>query len=495
MSGLDLHVDLAPGTGRRAALEQALRAAVREGRLAPHTRLPSTRELAVELELSRGTISAAYDQLIAEGYLVARHGSGTVVAQLPLPAAAAAARDAGGSTRTPATLADPADPAQALAEEVVTQPRFDLRPGRPDVSSFPVGAWVSATRKALARAPMAAYGYGDPRGRIELRTALADYLGRTRGVVAPPERSVITSGAGQALALLADVVRDAGGAVFAMEDPGLTFHREVIRRRGLGVVPLPVDEEGARTATLLSGRLPASAVVLTPAHQYPTGVVLNPERRRLVVDWASRGGGIVVEDDYDGEFRYDRQSVGALQGTAPEQVVYLGTASKTLAPGLRLAWLVLPARLVEPIVEAKRCMDLQTGSISQLTLAELVTGHAYDRHVRMCRQRYRRRRNLLMDRLAPALEAGYVVHGIAAGLHGLVDLPRHGPTEEEVLTETAAHGLALGQMTTHWFDPVGRPQGLVIGFGTPGESSYPAALDTLIRSLRTLHRRPPAELG
>ncbi|WP_141726628.1 aminotransferase-like domain-containing protein, partial [Actinacidiphila rubida] len=287
-SGVDLHLDLgaSPGPGgRRAALERALRDAVRGGRLAPAARLPSTRRLADQLGLSRGTVKAAFDQLIAEGYLTARQGSGTVVAERP----------------------GRASPAAPPAPGSVPPPRHDLRPGSPDVTSFPAAAWVRATRRSLAAAPSAAFDYGDPRGALPLRTALADYLGRARGVVADPERIVVTSGYVQGLALLVAVA----GPVVAMEDPGLPFHREVVRRAGGRVVALPTDALGART-DLLGGAVDADAVVVTPAHQYPTGVTLHPARRHALAGWARGGGGLVVEDDYDGEFRYDRQPVGAL---------------------------------------------------------------------------------------------------------------------------------------------------------------------------------------
>ncbi|MDV9179073.1 PLP-dependent aminotransferase family protein, partial [Streptomyces sp. W16] len=246
--------------------------------------------------------------------------------------------------------------------------------------------------RAIATAPSLAYDYGDPRGRVELRTALSCYLGRARGVIAPPERIVITSGYVQGLALLTRVL---DGSRVAMEDPGLPFHREVVRHNGGNVVPVQVDERGARAEELGD----AAAVVLTPAHQYPTGVTLHPERRRALTDWARARGGLIVEDDYDGEFRYDRQPVGALQGMAPGQVAYLGTASKTLGPALRLGWMVLPPHLVDAVADAKLHSDHHTETIGQLALAEMIDSHAYDRHVRACRLRYRRRRDQLLDRL------------------------------------------------------------------------------------------------
>ncbi|WP_345020201.1 PLP-dependent aminotransferase family protein [Streptomyces shaanxiensis] len=448
--GVDLHLEADVGEGRRVGLERALRDAVRDGRLAPGTQLPATRRLADELGISRNTVKAAYDQLVAEGYLTARQGSGTRVATLP----SAAAR-----------------PLEAAARARV--PRFDLRPGSPDVGAFPAAAWLRALRRAIATAPSLAYDYGDPRGRVELRTALSGYLGRARGVIAPPERIVITSGYVQGLALLTRVL--AGGTI-AMEDPGLPFHREVVRRGGGAVVPVPVDERGVRAGELRD----CEAVVVTPAHQYPTGVTLHPERRRALTDWARARGGLIVEDDYDGEFRYDRQPVGALQGMAPGQVAYLGTASKTLGPALRLGWMVLPPHLVDAVADAKLHSDHHTESIGQLALAELIDSHAYDRHVRACRLRYRRRRDQLLERLG----TGRAVRGIAAGLHALVEVD----DEARVLARAEAEGLAVGCLGEHWHAPGGgdgRPQGLVVGYGTPRERAYPEALDVLGKVLES----------
>ena len=441
---MDLHIELAAVEGRRAGLERALRDAVRDGRLAPGARLPATRRLAEELGISRNTVKAAYDQLVAEGYLTARQGAGTQVAVL-LPVGT-----------------EP--PAAAVRARV---PRFDLRPGSPDVGTFPAAAWLRALRRAIAAAPSPAYDYGDPRGRIELRSALSEYLGRARGVIAPAERIVITSGYVQGLALLTRVLE---GGAFAMEDPGLPFHREVVRRGGGTVVPVRVDERGA----CAEGFGDCDAVVVTPAHQYPTGVTLHPERRRALTDWARARGGLVVEDDYDGEFRYDRQPVGALQGMAPAQVVYLGTASKTLGPALRLGWMVLPPHLVDAVADAKLHSDHHTESIGQLALAELIDSHAYDRHVRACRLRYRRRRDQLVERLGARRQ----VRGIAAGLHALVEVD----DEARVLARAGEEGLAVGHLGEHWHAPgggEGRPQGLVVGYGTPRERVYPEALEVL----------------
>ncbi|CCH31482.1 PLP-dependent aminotransferase family protein [Actinosynnema sp. NPDC047251] len=441
-AGVDLHLELDPATGRRAGLEHALRAAIRDGRLAPGARLPATRRLAVELGLARNTVAAAYDQLVAEGYLTARRGAGTQVAALTRP-----------RTNAPTPGRD------------ATAPRFDLRPGNPDVTAFPTADWLRSARRALTSAPAEAHGYSDPRGRIELRRALAGYLGRTRGVQADPAHIVITAGYVQGLSLLAGVL---DGPV-AMEDPGLAFHREVVRRAGREVVPLPVDGDGAHS-------LPdVAAAVVTPAHQYPTGVTLHPARRHALVAWARATGAVVVEDDYDGEYRYDRQPVGAVQGTAPDHVVYAGSVSKTLGPGVRLGWLVLPPRLVDPVADAKRHADHQTEALGQLTLADLITGHGYDRHIRASRLRYRRRRDLLVDCLRE-----HTAHGVSAGLHALV----HHPDEQAATAAAAEHGLAFGRLGDHHHqrDPAA-PQGLIIGYGTPAEHAYRPALHALARVL------------
>ncbi|WP_026411026.1 PLP-dependent aminotransferase family protein [Actinomadura oligospora] len=469
---IDLLVDVEAGTGRRAGLEEALRTAIRIGRLGPGTRLPASRALAAGLGISRGTVRAAYDQLVAEGYLTARQGSGTVVA---LRAQA------------------PPEPRTGAPSEPRTEAhggggRYDLRPGSPDASAFPTALWLDASRRALTRASAEAFGYGDPRGRIELRIALAAYLGRTRGVLARPENILITNGHLQGITLLARVV---GGTV-AMEDPGVPFHAEGVRRGGAAVVPLPVDRRGART-DLLAGTA-ATAVEVTPAHQYPTGRTLQPERRRTLVEWARDTGGLIIENDYDAEFRYDRKPVGALQGVSPEEVAYLGTTSKTLGPALRLGWMVLPSRLVGAVADAKLHTDHHTEHLGQLALADLITRHAYDRHIRASRQRYRRRRDQLRTRLQPYLSHGLTIEGIAAGLHVLLTLPPGGPTEADVTAAATARELALGYLTERRLSPSTPEQAIIIGYGRPADHAYSAALDALTSTLDAVLLPPVPEL-
>jgi GntR family transcriptional regulator / MocR family aminotransferase len=472
-AGYDLLLDLAAerdrGAGARAGLEAALREAVRDGRLAPGARLPSSRALARDLGLARNTVADAYGQLVAEGWLTARQGSGTAVAARPEPAPSAAVRRGRGprSTRP-----------GGLIPDAVGLP-YSLRPGSPDVSSFPRAAWAAAARRALTAAPSEAFGYGDPRGRPELRTALAEYLARVRGVRADPELLVVCTGFVQAVGLLARALHGHGARRIAVEALGLPDTRTLLRAAGLETVELPLDEDGARVEELDGG---TQAVLLTPAHQFPTGVRLSPERRTAVTAWARATGGLVIEDDYDGEFRYDRQPVGALQGLDPEHVVYAGTASKSLAPGLRLAWIAVPPNMMDAVVREKRMADHHSPVLDQLTLAEFLTSGAHDRHVRRMRLRYRQRRDQLTAALAEKVPA-VRVSGIAAGLHAVVELPPGSDPLDAVIARAQRRGLSLSGLSLLGAPPSTHPS-LVIGYGTPPDHAFTGAVALLCEVLR-----------
>lgn len=452
LPGLDMHVDL-DRRDLRGSLQAVLRDAIRAGRLPAGDRLPSTRALAGDLGVARGTVTQAYEQLVAEGYLTARQGSGTRVADFVAAAPAGAASGTGAAGRRAAD--------------------WDFTPGTPDVSMFPRAAWTTATKRALVSCPNDAFGYGDPRGAAVLRQALAGYLGRARGVLTSPEQIVICSGYTHALTLLATLLAARGTRHIGFEDPSLPDHREVVTRAGLRVRGVPVDGQGIRV-----GQIPASVVVVTPAHQYPTGVTLDPGRRARLADWARAADGLVIEDDYDGEFRYDRQPVGAVQGLAPDHVVYAGTASKTLAPGLRLAWLALPAQLVGPVVDMRRYVDRHSSVIDQLVLADMIGSGAYDRHVRQCRIRYRARRDRLAQVLrhhAPAI----TLRGIAAGLHALLELPAHGLSEADIVSLARDRRIALEGLAGHWIGQGPHPAGLIVGYATPAGQAYEPGLQAL----------------
>ncbi|MEU2235275.1 PLP-dependent aminotransferase family protein [Streptomyces vietnamensis] len=453
--GNDLHLDLGAGGSRRAGLIGALREAVREGRLAPGTLLPPYRSLAADLGIARNTVADAYAELVAEGWLTSRQGSGTRVAE-----------------RVAAPAPGPVRPAAPPPLP------YDLVQGRPDPGAFPRGPWLAAARRALTDAPHEAFGSRDPHGRIELRRALAEYLARVRGVRTSPDRIVICSGAAHALRLLARVLGTAGP--WAVEAYGLPFHRGLLAEAGVRTVPVGVDGDGARTGEIPPG---APAVLLTPAHQFPTGGPLHPERRAGVLEWARRSGGLVVEDDYDGEFRYDRRPVGAVQGLDPERTVLLGSVSKSLSPALRLGWMCLPAALVDGVVAAKGEREPYASATDQLTLADFLGSGAYDRHVRRMRRRHRERRDRLTAVLASRVPEVRVT-GIAAGLHAVLELPAG--TERAALAAAARHGVATEGLASYRHpDAEGpaRPDGLVVGYATPPERLYGAALEALVDAL------------
>jgi GntR family transcriptional regulator/MocR family aminotransferase len=442
------------GTRRRAQLEDRLRELVRDGTLPAGSSMPSSRALADDLEVSRRLVVDAYAQLLAEGYLIARQGAGTYVA------ATAAAANAG------------APPAAVRAAQ------FDFFPGAPDLASFPRALWLRAMREVLASAPASAFAYPDARGAIELRAALAAYLRRVRGVVVEPDAIVVCAGATQGLALLGRALLRRGIDSISVEDPGLPPHRAVLSYAGLQVRAVAVDQQGLDVAALDS-----PVVLATPAHQCPTGVVLSPARRGALIGWA-RDGGLVIEDDYDAEFRYDRAPLGALQGLAPDRVIYLGTTSKTLAPGLRLGWLVLPASLLDAVTEAKALDDLGCSTLEQLVLARLLETSAYDRHLRKARRRNRARRDALIAAVAAHLPDARV-SGVSAGLHALVRLPR--PFDVRAMyAGAAARSLGIYPLSVHEAEPGSDSDALVMGYANLPEPAIEEGVRRLAQVLREL---------
>ena len=455
--GIDLHLELA-GSRVRAALEAALRDAVRSGRLAAGVRLPSSRDLAGDLGIARNAVADAYGQLVAEGWLEAKTGSGTWIAEHPVLSVDRPHADA---------VSQPADP------------RYDLRAGVPAVSAFPRRAWQAAGRAALAAAGDQVLGYPDPRGLAELRAALAGYLGRARGVLARPENIVVCTGFVHALALICRVLGQRGRSVLAVEAYGHMLHRRIATAQGTELVSLPVDAAGAVPEMLETSD--AAAALLTPAHQYPLGMTLAPGRRTAFVRWAARTGGFIIEDDYDGEFRFDRQPVGAMQALAPGQVIYAGTASKSLAPGLRLGWVVVPDSLTDEIIATKELSGGANGTLEQLTLATFIESGSYDRQIRQARLAYRRRRDRLiaaLRRAAPAVR----LTGIAAGLHAVAEL-RGADSEADVVARAAAHGVAVDGLRSYTAPGHERDTALVVGFGRPAQHAFTTAVGRLCAAL------------
>jgi GntR family transcriptional regulator/MocR family aminotransferase len=461
-AGGELLLELRRGDRRplRAQLEDGLREATRSGRLSAGSRLPATRVLANDLGVSRRLVVDAYAQLVAEGYLLARKGAGTYVAEAAALASA------------PAVEPEPS-PA-----------RYDFFPGYPDLASFPRRQWLRAMREVLAEAPAASLGYPDARGAPELRRALAEHLRRVRGVVADPQTILVCSGTAQGLVLLA---RALSRPHIAVEDPGLPPHRAILAAHGARLSALEVDEHGARAAELaaLEARAgPLDAVFVTPAHQSPTGVAAAPERRAALLEWAAEGGRYVIEDDYDAEYRYDRAPLGAMQGLAPDRVIYMGTASKTLSPALRLGWLVLPPHLMDGFVEQRNLADHGAATLEQLTLARLIESGSYDRYLRQARRRYRARRDALVRAIAAHLP-GARVRGLAAGLHAIVQLDR--PFDSAAVARAAhAHSVIVYPLSFSYLQPRATGDSLVLGYANLSEQAIEEGISRLATALAEL---------
>jgi len=456
-SSVDAHLDWIPGSGRKN-LANAIRAAIRDGRWRPDAIIPSTRALAADLGVARGTVTRVYADLTAEGYLRTSQGAPTRVA-----------------TAGAAALAALSSPDSAYARK--STPRWTLMPGRPDPSLFPRDQWLISTRRVLQHTPNDTFGYGEPSGSLVLRTTLAAYLGRSRGVLADPARIVIVAGFTQAMTVLGHALADLGVHEMAFEDPSIIRFRQFAAGAGQRIVGVPVDRDGLRVDELTS-----PAVVVTPAHQAPLGVTMAPARRTAL----TRSGAIVIEDDYDGEFRFDRQQVGALQALAPERVVYAGTASKSLSPSLRLGWLVLPRALVDPVIAALTRSGAQPPMIDQLVLADLISSGAFDRHIRRSRLYYRARR----DRLVAALPDHVRPDGISAGLQLFVPLSAR--AEAAIPASAARHSLAIEPVSPHAIRADDPLTGLMIGYGAPPKPAFTGAVDALLAVLRDVSPGPAA---
>jgi GntR family transcriptional regulator / MocR family aminotransferase len=453
-----------PGETLRACLERTLRDAIREGSLRSGVELPASRRLATQLGVSRGVTSDAYAELEAQGYLQITSRRPPVVAEVP-----------GARRRVTGAPEAPAPP-----------PRFDLTPTTPDVTLFPRQRWAAALAAAVRDSPATALDYGDPRGSLVLRERLADELGRTRGVICEPDQVLVVQGTTQGVDLALRVLRATGAVRIAVEDPSLDRQHRQIAALGLGLVGQPVDRDG-----LIVDRLDADAVIVSPAHQFPTGAVLSGARRRELLAWSRDTGAVIIEDDYDAEFRYDREPVRALQGLDPERVIYAGTTSKTLAPALRIGWLVVPESLVEPLSATKVLLDDLSPTLEQLALAQLLERGHYQRHIRRTRGVYRARR----DRLAVALAEhfpGRSVFGVAAGLSVVLDLPPG--TDDRGLERIASRsGVRVEALTRYAIQDRGS-RGLVIGYGRVHESAIAPAIAALAGAigpvLGTRRRRP-----
>ncbi|HEX5191700.1 MAG TPA: aminotransferase class I/II-fold pyridoxal phosphate-dependent enzyme [Solirubrobacteraceae bacterium] len=468
VSELAIDLDRDGGDALHRQIEASIRERIRSGALPGGVALPPTRALARELGVTRGVVVEAYAQLVAEGYLTSRSGGYTQVALTAAPPS---------SSQRPGRAIRSA-PASAV----------DFGYGRANLAAFPRTAWLRSVRRVLTETADDRFGYLDGHGAPELRSALAAYLNRVRGTSASPETIMITNGFAQAVSLLLGVLAARGARTLAVEDPSASDDaRPIAHAYGMRLVGVPVGADGIHVDAV--ARLDADLLILTPSHQWPTGGVLSPEARGAVIAWAQRTGALVLEDDYDAEYRYDRAPVGAIQGLDPGRVAYAGTASKTLAPGFRLGWIILPPDLLEPFAEAKLLADRGSPILDQLTFADFLSRGEFDRHLRRMRPVYRSRRDVLLDALdqhLPELEPA----GIAAGLHLVAWLPDD-LDEEALIAAAAREGVAIAGVSPYRLSPAPRG-GLIFGYSSLNERQIRAGVTRLARAASRLRGDRPA---
>ncbi|WP_200308918.1 MocR-like pyridoxine biosynthesis transcription factor PdxR [Streptomyces adelaidensis] len=440
-------------------VKRALRAAIRQGRIEVGAALPPSRQLAADLGCSRWAVTEAYSQLVAEGYLEARTGSATRVRW---------------SNESDADSLRPANQQAPAA-------RFDLAPGLPDLRAFPRRRWADAVRAQVTTMAFTEFGYPPPGGHPRLRRLLAEYLGRSRGVSATGQDVTVCTSVTDGVRRVCHALRAHGITAVGCEEPGWTRLREVVGAAGLDMVSISTDAGGLRTDDL--ARHPGlRAVLTTPAHQFPLGTVLVPERRAALLRWARQVDGVVLEDDYDAEFRYDRRPVATVQGMDPSRVVLFKSLSKILSPALGIGWIVAPPRWTDHLHLAGQAAT-QPSPLDQLPFAALLESGAYDRHLRACRQRYRNRRDTLVQALADQLPDASV-SGIAAGLHLILRLPTTVDTAA-VVTAAAARSLRVADLTAYHATGHHADHGLVLGYGNLADGMVNEAVRRLREAIES----------
>ncbi|WP_082462487.1 PLP-dependent aminotransferase family protein [Agromyces sp. Leaf222] len=458
----------------RDRLERSIRDAVHRGLVPPGSALPPSRVLAETLGVSRWVVTEAYGQLVAEGFLEAVVGSGTRVPLHPVRVP-----DATTAGRAPTAL-----------RGEYRRPRFDLGPGIPDLRHVPRTRWADAVRRALDTLADGELMVVDPLGHPLARTAVADSLARSRRAVVAPDDVVITHGATDGMTAVVAGLRDAGHRSLLVEDPSWGRLREVAASAGLTPVPVPVDGDGVDVALLEQAwaRTGARAALITPAHQFPLGAALSPARREAIVRWARSVDGVLIEDDYDAEFRYDRRPVAALQGLAPEHVVLVGSLSKSMAQAFGLGWAVMPAELRRRIRLAERP---RPSVLDQVALAGFITSGDLERHLRAARGRFRRRRAALLEAFGRELP-DLAVTGIAAGMHAMLELPP-GVAARDVRHAASALEVAVSDLARYRATAVTEPgarDALVVGYGNLSDVLVDEAVARLAAAIRSIEPVP-----
>jgi GntR family transcriptional regulator/MocR family aminotransferase len=464
----DLYLELPQGDHPHPVQDRvrsALKSAIRSGRLAGGSKLPPSRELAAELSCSRSAVVNAYAQLVAEGYLETRQGSGTRVAR--------------------ARSVPSVNEAWINGEQL---PRISFSAGVCDLSSFPRADWQHAVGYVMATVPLSELYYTEPVGTRRFRAVLAERLARVRGVVTDPRRVHVCAGTVQAVSLLARTFAARGITAVAVENPSWPRLRPPLLAEGLRIIPVRVDENGLVVSDL-ARHSDAAAVFVTPAHQFPTGVTMSPSRRAELLDWAARTDGLVVEDDYDAEFNLGTAQIGALQMLDPSRVIYLGTTSKILSPALRLGWVVAPPAVSAELDRARPGVDLGISVIEQQAMAHLMSTGKLDRHLRQTRQMYNRRRNLLVSALRACIPDAQIM-GARAGLHLIARLPPD-VDESRVVAEAAKRSVGVFGLGYYRIGrPRSAPGALVLGYASLNDTSITTGVQLIAESIEAVRGRP-----
>ncbi|HZX05525.1 PLP-dependent aminotransferase family protein [Kribbella sp.] len=480
---LQLDPSEAPPGGLADWLTERLRSAIAGGRLAVGTRLPATRTLATDLGISRGVVTESYQRLTEDGQVAGRGRGGTVVVAAPIVDRSTGRRRLRTRARPPGapgeraesadTSCRPADDPEIFDTLRSAPARVDLTPGVPDLAAFPRAAWLRAERAVLSGLGAAEFGYGDPAGTPALRRAVAGWLARYRGIVADPEDLIIVAGVAQALGIMAQVLERHGLEEIAVEDPGSLGSRQHLQHWGMRTPPIPVDERGLQVDVLRKSE--AAVVMATPAHHFPTGVVLDGERRRELVQWATDGG-LIIEDDYDAEHRYDRPPVPALRAMLPDQVFYVGSVSKLLAPALRIGWMLAPPQYKHEVIARKRLADLGNAALPQLTLAELMESGELERQLRLLRRRHRTRRDAMVAAIRTNLPTA-TIHGAAAGLHLTITFDE----ADDIALAAAALDAGVKCHPLSWHCQLPHAPGLVLGYAARTPTEITEAIATIAK--------------
>jgi GntR family transcriptional regulator/MocR family aminotransferase len=458
-------------------LTDRLRTAISTGHLPVGTRLPSTRTLATDLGISRGVVTESYQRLTEDGHITTHGRAGTRVANSSTGRSqvriAVRPPEPPHKDRESADTSCPAADNPEIFDDLRAAPaRIDLTPGVPDLAAFPRAAWLRAERAVLNDLESAEFGYGDPAGTPALRRAVANWLARNRGIAADPDDLIVVAGVAQAIGLAAQVLGQRGVQEIAVEDPGSLGSRQHLQNWGMRTPPVPVDDRGLQVDVLRKSG--AAVVMVTPAHHFPTGVVLDGERRRELIQWAADGG-LVIEDDYDAEHRYDRPPVPALRALLSDRVIYAGSISKLLAPSLRIGWMLAPPQYKDGLIGRKRLADLGNAALPQLTLAHLMESGELERHLRFLRRRHRVRRDAMVSAIHNYLPTA-TIHGAAAGLH--LTITFNDRIDDAAL---AASALANG-VKTHplsWHSQLPHAPGLVLGYAARTPTEITDAIATI----------------